>query len=544
MLRTSALQHPTSHNTALDNGMSKHMAVAMPLPLNAISSQQSQQTSRIGARSLEQSIQFRLSQKNIENVEDTQPASRTNDTNDDDIQILFDVYESPCAFKASNDAFSSHDVQEFTLLCSETFFGGCTYDTFEEIQNDLDTGSVVEWTISFDYEVYYTGDPVHAVDHLETIILNHLSESTGLNGCPKDGDENGTSIPVTTPSVTRSSGRFKNFGKGRGGHPKQFVKNTGYRRNTKEYIQQFSDEEQSRIVAISSGPRDILDPDYNYCIVPVPSSISNNADCLPVVGAIHLYLNTNYGKRFFSDPNTELSIQSGLQRLIRLGMQEGMYASDDIVKHVSFIGTRISLDGGNTTANKLEGDPATNGVSASVQRGDKQAGIIIGVVGAIMFIIMALVFLAVREKRNSLFTYNETHSPKQGDEMALSGLSVGVSDEENPYLIAKAPLRIMQVEPDAPFAPLPSMVTADTMFTDMEDEDRHSDEGKDCQDATSQVSATVLCSDEVGIETTGEIEIFHDDDEDDEKEGGNDGREEGKVDTFVSHNESTESKEV
>ena len=87
------------------------------------------------------------------------------------------------------------------------------------------------------------------------------------------------------------------------------------------------------------------------CTVPVASTIGQKTDCVPVSGAIRIYLNTT-DIPSHSLEDLKQSIQSGFQRLIRFGMQHGLYLSDDsedddrhgdgvVVSHVSFIGTRI-----------------------------------------------------------------------------------------------------------------------------------------------------------------------------------------------------------
>ena len=190
-----------------------------------------------------------------------------------------------------------------------------------------------------DQYTYHRGDPIPAVEYLETIVLEHLSEVVGLTR--RDCDDGSSSS-----SSSNSSSR-----------------------NTAGYHHDFNDNELDRMMAISSDPVDLLDPDYGKCIVPVSSVINQQSDCIPVRGAIRVYLNTT-GVIIDNDDNDinnnstmaalKLSIESGFKRLIRFGMQRDLYISveDDeagnndsrtnknevIVKQVSFIGTRIVSD--------------------------------------------------------------------------------------------------------------------------------------------------------------------------------------------------------
>jgi hypothetical protein len=198
-----------------------------------------------------------------------------------------------------------------------------------------------------DQYTYHRGDPIPAVEYLEMIVLEHLSEVVGLTR--RDCDD-GVGISSTISSSSR---------------------------NTERYHHDFNDNELDRMMAISSNPVDVLDPDYGKCIVPVSSVINQQSDCIPVRGAIRIYLNTT-GVIIDNDDNDDddddndnnstmaalkLSIESRFKRLIRFGMQRDLYVTieeddddeagnDDsrtnknevIVKQVSFIGTRIAFD--------------------------------------------------------------------------------------------------------------------------------------------------------------------------------------------------------
>jgi hypothetical protein len=185
---------------------------------------------------------------------------------------------------------------------------------------------------------------------------------------------------------------------------------------------------------------------------------------MPVTGAIQIYLN-NTNDYLKQHSNMILSIQSGFQRLIRFGMQEDLYVSGD-VKHVSFIGTRIvggtgidynsnSNGGTNAQTSGVQGSTG-NGTSKNVDGSSSSntAGIIIGVVGAAVFIVLLWTLLVIDRKRRSVVAAdnnssdNNTNINQQsgaggGDEKVLSRVQGGfvrnVEDEENPYFV-KAPL--------------------------------------------------------------------------------------------------------
>lgn len=185
--------------------------------------------------------------------------------------LFFDLYESPCVVKASNDAFEYSDYETFSLMCNETFFGGCHYESVAEIKQDQDSqeSNIVEWKIVFDYEIYYTRDPIPAVEHMESIVLEHMSEITGLNGCGggDDGEEEKEDISdiaftrvenndtETGTSATTTMGRVGAYD---GGYRRKAQSKTD-----KEYFHDFTDDEMERMMAISSDPSDVLDPDHS-----------------------------------------------------------------------------------------------------------------------------------------------------------------------------------------------------------------------------------------------------------------------------------------
>ncbi|KAL3925770.1 MAG: hypothetical protein SGILL_000188 [Bacillariaceae sp.] len=423
--------------------------------------------------------------------------------------LFFDLYESPCVVKASNDAFEYSDYETFSLMCNETFFGGCHYESVAEIKQDQDSqeSNIVEWKIVFDYEIYYTRDPIPAVEHMESIVLEHMSEITGLNGCGggDDGEEEKEDISdiaftrvenndtETGTSATTTMGRVGAYD---GGYRRKAQSKTN-----KEYFHDFTDDEMERMMAISSDPSDVLDPDH------MPSSVSSNADCMPVTGAIHLYLNNTDGA--LDEEKARLSIESGFQRLIRFGMQQGLYVSGNI-KHASFIGTRIfPSDSG---VNSAERGAATNEVdSPGVIQGDNRAGIIIGVVGGLVLMALLITLFVVRRKMNAMTT-SSNEILVGANETTISSLQV---DEENPYLVAKTPLSVTQRVAESSRSPVvqPSR-TAGTMGLDLSDEDEEVESG----DADEHIQLDAIGEDELGAASGDELKLFQDTDEEEEIE--------------------------
>lgn len=256
-LRTSPLPDTIHHGEIVDTSFHR-MTRVMPSPLDTIKiTKQQQNLLSANMRPFERSLQLPLPAEPQEPLNPELLTTAANVTNDDE-GFFFDLYESPCLLKASNDAFDYQDYQEFGLMCNATFFGGCNYDNMTALQQDLKSDSVVEWTIVFDYEIYYTGDPIPAVEQVENIILEHLSEITGLNGCSGEKHNAGADSTTQTGSVTSS--RVTND------RQAEALIDKGYRRRkTTEYTHDFTEEELSRMMAISSDPTDLLDPDHSKC---------------------------------------------------------------------------------------------------------------------------------------------------------------------------------------------------------------------------------------------------------------------------------------
>ena len=52
---------------------------------------------------------------------------------DEDEEPSFDLYESPCVFDVSNDAFTTEKIDSFEP-CDMDFYGGCDYEDISDIQ--------------------------------------------------------------------------------------------------------------------------------------------------------------------------------------------------------------------------------------------------------------------------------------------------------------------------------------------------------------------------------------------------------------------------
>jgi hypothetical protein len=226
-----------------------------------------------------------------------------------------------------------------------------------------------------------------------------------------------------------------------------------------------------------------------------------------VAGAIHLYLTSSGDDEFLDDPNTKLSIESGFQRLIRFGMQEGLYISDDTAKYVSFIGTRIYAGDEAPPSNNLEGGPASNGEPTLPKKESNRAAIIIGVVGAFIVVFLSWFLLISRGKRNAIAADNGNVGHQLGNNIAFSNLTAGVVNEENSQLTVKPIVKAPRV--------LPSMVTAGTMATSVEEDGF---EPADSLTQKSKQGQSFMSSSDNETYTTGDLKIFQDDEDDEEEE--------------------------
>jgi hypothetical protein len=223
-----------------------------------------------------------------------------------------------------------------------------------------------------------------------------------------------------------------------------------------------------------------------------------------VVGAIHLYLNSTSDDGFLDDPNTKRSVESGFQNLIRLGMQEGYYVTGDAANYVSLIGTRVYSGDDDSPFKNVEGGPSSNVEPALPQQERNRVAIVIGAVGVFLIVILSWLSLTFRARSNASRAEN-AYQPRGGT--TRSSLPAGVVDEENSYTIVKSVVNGPSV--------VPSMMTAGTISTDVEEEDA---ETGDCLEEILQEDVSDMIS--IGNETyaTGDIKIFQDDGEDEEEE--------------------------
>lgn len=265
------------------------------------------------------------------------------------------------------------------------------------------------------------------------------------------------------------------------------------------------------------------------CMVPVPMSVSEYNDCMPVTGAVRLYFNTT-GIPAEEKENQKLSIESGFQRLIRFGMLQELYVSGD-VRHVSFIGTRIedtvavtpppevnadrpaidqdnvtdAEDSADITVSDVESDEASRNAAAPDNVQGQTAWIIIGSVGAVVLCLLVLSVLAVQRRQQQAVAAAaesddaEDSSELEGDKEGRKTMS-GDDDDDKAVSAAR-----QQAEHQTNLSPS-SMYYLDplhTMIADtMEDEDEND---------------SVRTQDEPLVKA-GSVKVFKDDDDEDDDE--------------------------
>jgi hypothetical protein len=98
---------------------------------------------------------------------------------DEDEELTFDVYESPCTFAASNDEFTPQDIDAFEPC--KNFYGGCVEES-SVLDND---DSIKILDVAFDYELYYSvgSNITRTLAFFEGTMLEHISAVTGLTEC-------------------------------------------------------------------------------------------------------------------------------------------------------------------------------------------------------------------------------------------------------------------------------------------------------------------------------------------------------------------------
>jgi len=179
--------------------------------------------------------------------------------------------------------------------CGSTFFGGCRFRDLEELEDTtlqannspaLTPQTYVNWTVMYDYEMHYIdsrgrkqngnaiqaeismrNDPIPALQHLETIVVEHLSEIVGLNRRGCDFDD--------ASSIKKRQRYQQKYGRSnnniiRQKYQQDFAGGSSIGRyddgdninKSRNYKHDFSKEELERMLAISSEPKDVLDPDH------------------------------------------------------------------------------------------------------------------------------------------------------------------------------------------------------------------------------------------------------------------------------------------
>ena len=207
------------------------------------------------------------------------------DSDTDFDTLLFDVYESPCVTKASNEEFSISDIDNFSQ-CNTTFFGGCQYDSVAELLLDDETTeptnafvpfSVTPTTtttaqrpssssssskyyildVEYDYELYYrkTANATKAMRLLSGIMLEHLASVTGLNEKNMNNNMNNNVVGDGCNDNSRRRNRILN--------EEDKNSNINNNKSNNKRFHLFTDDELERFVAISNEQNDYFDPDFS-----------------------------------------------------------------------------------------------------------------------------------------------------------------------------------------------------------------------------------------------------------------------------------------
>ena len=107
-------------------------------------------------------------------------ASQLPQDEDEDEESTYDVYESPCIIKASNEEFTAQEIDAFEP-CTTEFYGGCVEEAAV-----LDTDNTIKiLDVAFDYELYYSvgSNITRTLAFFEGVMLEHISSITGLTEC-------------------------------------------------------------------------------------------------------------------------------------------------------------------------------------------------------------------------------------------------------------------------------------------------------------------------------------------------------------------------
>jgi hypothetical protein len=290
----------------------------------------------------------------------------------DDIEPFTSVYISPCQTQISNDPYKNTSYADM-VPCNRT--------TFECPSALTNVSSTTNVTVLYDFEIYYkTGlDLETALVALEGYQLQHAAYFMGLLDCGA-----------------------VSFGR------------SGSIRTLKSQ-ELLSSSEKAAIVAISSDPRDIPDPDHGTfndfasclsvsashlrvlvdCIVPVESSVSSGANCVPIKGSITATVDSS------ASATTKDGILRGILRVVRQGMADDVYVSGDI-KQVSFIGSR-------TDTSNSERSSSTAGSQSDAQAASvSNIGIAFICIGVVLLLTLIALLVTKRqrkkaEERNMIF---------------------------------------------------------------------------------------------------------------------------------------------
>eukprot|EP00545_Synedropsis_sp_CCMP1620_P005201 CAMPEP_0119008856 /NCGR_PEP_ID=MMETSP1176-20130426/3987_1 /TAXON_ID=265551 /ORGANISM="Synedropsis recta cf, Strain CCMP1620" /LENGTH=457 /DNA_ID=CAMNT_0006961265 /DNA_START=131 /DNA_END=1504 /DNA_ORIENTATION=- len=287
------------------------------------------------------------------------------------------LFISPCQIKVSNDPFDEVPFEDIIP---------CNLKEYECPRNDISSTSRTELVISYDFEIHYASgvDLDATLDALEGAQLQHAASLAGLLDCG-------------ATAISRGGGA----------------------RALQASSSLLTDDEKNALIAISSDPADVKDPQYTECIVPVQSTVTAGTTCVPVKGSITATVDSSA-----SGPVQD-GILRGMMRVARVGMTEDVYVSGNIRK-VSFIGSRADTGGGGfeaDSARAAEPQPDDGGGQLS------GVGIAFIVIGSVLFVSLIAMFTVRRKRRKDMERSMEFHDATvEAKELESSQIAIASQD--------------------------------------------------------------------------------------------------------------------
>mmetsp|Transcript_77386 Transcript_77386/g.116346 ORF Transcript_77386/g.116346 Transcript_77386/m.116346 type:complete len:371 (+) Transcript_77386:123-1235(+) len=298
-----------------------------------------------------------------------------------DEEFTYALYESPCTLQASNEEFTSEQIDAFEV-CDTTFYGRC-------LEEPPDTDDAVAYQIAFDFELWHRrlASVSRTLEHLEPVMLDHVASVLGLKDCP-----------------TRQR-----------------------RRRRLQGAHDLTDEELDLLVGISSAPGDFEDEDFDECHVPVGRE-GRGAICVPATGIMTIYL-----KDEPSLTNEKVaSISSGIERLVRFGMSADIYLGGN-TKFLSFIGTRAG-EGDFDSFREPKADGLQGAPDGTVGNPNRTAGIVGGIAGCFLLVAILLFIVAGRKREEQKLDQDFVDAIIASEESGGSRPTSGEVNDTNPWL--------------------------------------------------------------------------------------------------------------